>query len=391
MMIPSRRELAREYCVDLNVVQRAVSGLITDKILVAGVGRGTFVSTTVPIVDVADSGHRTIEPPREASSPIVSRMSATVGIVTQLWAYTETVREPDDNWPAAMLHAFEWQMASMPHVTVKYLEASRKGTETSEMAYMSRIKQLLDHGIDGLAVIMPPNSIVDQLEALVERSGLPIVLVHDGSRPSKSIPSVFYDSGYAGFQAAQHLIQRGYENISFYNPFAETWWASHRLEGVMSALRKAGRPLYPVISNAAGDNPDPERVDQRTATKQAAAEFLANRVDSWGIVAANDHAGHGLLDVASDMGLEAGRDFGLIGFDDLSDSRIVNMTSLHPPLDGMGAEAAKVLQSLMTGSTPVSETRLRSHLVSRSSTQSARDIESRQRRGQYVYSDTDRI
>ncbi len=364
MMIPSRRDLAREYCVDLNVVQRALSSLIADKTLVAGVGRGTFVaelSATAlrSVAPVASS-----EPPIERSS-IVSNVAATVGVVATMWAYNQSTREPHDNWPAAMLHAFEWGMASMPHVTVKFKNAK------SEL-YGSGVAELLAEGIDALALIMPSQETVAEVEILAERTGLPVVLIREEGDNVGGLPSVFYDGEYAGFQAAQHLVQRGYDNISFYNPFAEAWWTETRRFGVEAALRKAGKSL--VAGRDLGDRPQAGEVDQREAGREAGASFLANRLESCGIVAVNDHAGHGLLDAAAAMGLTAGRDFGLIGFDDLSESRVMDMTSLHPPLDAMGAEAAKLLQNSMAGIRTTTEVRLRSHLVSRSSTQSLRSV-----------------
>ena len=366
VMIPSRRDLARDYGVDLNVIQRALTPIIADKTLSAGVGRGTFVASTEGS-NGRNGQDGSYGPPVRRSDTPPAKFSATVGIVADIWQNNQDVIQPHDNWPAAMVRAFEWAMASTPLTTVIFREGTLNGQDFGPNAYLDRVRELIVEGVDGIALILPLDHHIPALERLMEESGIPFVSIGANAANSWKIPTVICDDQYDGYQAAQHLIQRGYRNISFFCPYAEEPWTAGRRAGVEAALRAVGRSLWKVSEDElempkAADSP------HRAVALKAAQAFVTHRVESWGVVAVNDFAGYGLLDAAKVTGLSPGADFGLIGFDDRGESRIKDMTSLHPPLDILGAEAAKLLQGRILGIKTTMEIRLRSHLVARSST-----------------------
>ncbi|HEY3332186.1 MAG TPA: substrate-binding domain-containing protein [Capsulimonadaceae bacterium] len=366
-LIPGRRELAKNYGVDLNTVQNAIRGLLDDGTLraegrsgtyVAGAGqasgRGRGLEAVTPLW-----GLRSDEP----------RSTTTVGIIGALWGYNETTRDPHDNWPAAILHAFECAMAVMPDSTVKFREIHHDDGGDRELPYYERLRELMAEGVDALAFISPPESMVADLEEIARRHKLPIVLIHHEAEGFGNLPSVSFDFEFGGFQAAHHLLLRGYENISVFNPYIDANYAPARIAGVELALRRAGRSLRRAPGDLLMPRAHPKPQGQRDNARLAARAYLAERLPSWGIVAVNDHAGHGLIDAAHDLGLTVGVDFGLIGFDDSSESRRLDMSSLHPPLDAMGTEAAKLLRSMLDGQQATTDVRLRSNLVARTSSQ----------------------
>ncbi len=87
-----------------------------------------------------------------------------------------------------------------------------------------------------------------------------------------------------------------------------------------------------------------------------------------GILAANDVTAIGVLQAARAAGQEAGKDFALIGFDDLPAACIGGLTSVRPPLEEMGEEAGRLLLRRLQGDYTSLQVRLRSLVVPRAST-----------------------
>jgi len=220
--------------------------------------------------------------------------------------------------------------------------------------------------VDGLILIWPSAADVDFVRRNVDTTKVPVVIVRTGG-VVEGMSCVLYDSGYAGFQAAEHLVQRGFENISFFNPYADEEWIVERRAGAEDALNKAGLQLGNVPENRSV-KVLAEHSEQAQVAYDAGLEYLRNRRPSWGIIAANDHAAHGLLKAAPECGMRVGVDFGLIGFDDWLKSRELDLSSVHPPLYGMGQEGSRILLAQIAGERDSRVVHMRSHLVARAST-----------------------
>ena len=106
----------------------------------------------------------------------------------------------------------------------------------------------------------------------------------------------------------------------------------------------------------------------QTAAINAAKTLLANSGEPSGIIAGNDHGALAFMEAARTLGKVAGRDYGLIGFDDLPQSRSAGLTTLRPPVESMGEEAARLVLRWMGGDRTETQVRLRSHLIARTST-----------------------
>jgi len=74
------------------------------------------------------------------------------------------------------------------------------------------------------------------------------------------------------------------------------------------------------------------------------------------------------MHAAQAAGLMAGVDYGLIGFDDNPDATKEGISTMRPPLEAMGEEAARIAVQALRGQTTTAQVRLRSHLIVRAST-----------------------
>lgn len=356
-----RRELAARYGVAPMTIQQAINQLIADGAIRAENGRGTYVQS-IPNVSVAQ-GNPVVVAPQRIARRSQRRAPMTIGVISNPWAQDEDTVELSDNWPAAILRAFEWQMSSEDGVILRSVIADHSES-------VNALASLVDEGMAGCVVIVGSMSENDDVSSLISSVNVPLVIA--GGIHSLRIPSVFYDSEHAGFQAGRHLLQRGYRKIAFYCPFREVDWIEQRRSGLKAALADEGVTLTEIDCTA--PKTVPSSSTQPEDSYQYAKRYLRDSIVGLGIVAANDHAAHGLLKAASELGLRAGTDFGIIGFDDRSRSRRVDMTSLHPPLDAIGAEAAKLLMHLIDGNCATTQIRLQSYLIPRGSTRPVNQV-----------------
>jgi len=357
-----RREMAAKYGVAQMAVQQAMNMLMAEGVVRAESGRGTYVAKLPD--SVATSEQSPIRRPRSNEPTDLSHL--TIAVISPQWCDDPTFQGRDDDWPGAILRSFEWKVSSAIGARLRYVDCYdllMRGDHES-------VARSIDDDVAALAIITFDSAAMATATTVAENATIPVVRVVIGERPFGRQPCVFYDNAYAGYQAARHLIASGYETITTFCPFAEKWWSESRLSGVREAIAESGSDFSQITVE--GDLPEPDECNQTEFAYEKAPPFLARLGENCGVVAINDHAGYGLLKAAQEVGMQAGRDFGLVGFDDRSPSRKFDMTSLHPPLDAMGGEAAKLLLMHIEGDRATAEVRLQSHLVVRGSTRRLR-------------------
>jgi LacI family transcriptional regulator len=86
-----------------------------------------------------------------------------------------------------------------------------------------------------------------------------------------------------------------------------------------------------------------------------------------GVIAQNDHVGVGFLQAARELGMTAGRDYALVGFDDITEAIINGMSTMRPPIEAMGEAAAQAVIDALQGRPTRGHIRMRSQLIVRAS------------------------
>ncbi len=160
-----------------------------------------------------------------------------------------------------------------------------------------------------------------------------------------------YDQTQFGYLAGSHLVANGYRRLIILRPFLEPW-LEQRIAGVQQAAKHAGRTVScTVVSLATMLIADSLLSMSPVALTVALAPLLADwHPDEDGttaLVVPSDRIGLTLLPILRAAGHEPGRDFGIIGFDDIPEGRAAGLSTVRPPLEAMGERAAVLLLEAM--------------------------------------------
>jgi LacI family transcriptional regulator len=198
----------------------------------------------------------------------------------------------------------------------------------------------------------------------------PVVMV-DASSPNYD--SVYMDNRLGGEMAARTLVgfDGTFHAMTVRQELDEALSSSafpDRLAGFLEVLAANGKILAEGKARVVSFNLDSART--------AAREILTNFKPPINIFAAADLLALGVIDEAERMGLEVGRDVRLIGFDDHPWTAERQLTTLHQPIEAMGAAAAELLMDRLNGyDGPPRQVRFEARLIERGSTLAGSDLD----------------
>ena len=350
-MLPSRVALAREHGVSLSTVQQAVSHLIGEGVLYADGGRGTFVAQAA----------QPAAPARPASDRRPLMDSPVLGIVDVTALRIHALRADAYGWIDVIATHLESAFQNVGGLTHCFDPPPGAGDVPPEAA----VEALLKEGADALAFIGVFDQPAPDLAGLLDWRRTPAVYVSADEMPGP-FPHVFYDNRLAGFEAAEHLRRCGYGPLAFFGR-ERAPWSEQRQAGAREA---AGGEIERVFTLRDAGLTD--EAAQRAAVGRAVEQLFSAAPDGpasrWGVIADNDLLAMAWQDAAAEQGRVAGRDYGLVGFDNHPLSRGRGLTTLRPPLEALGEQAARMLLHQLRGDKSGIQARLRSSLLPRTST-----------------------
>ena len=333
-MLPSRRELAKQYSVELKTLQRAMAPLLDDQLLWADGKRGTLV-ISIPKAAPAE---------RSSDNALAGAM---IGVLH----------------PGLYIHT--WSQIFLRTVDREFSRAGASSVFRRNTDAPTAVRELISRGcaaiiIDGIHGVIP----IDEILATVD-GRVPVVFVSN-EELKRPVLSVYYDSFDAGYQVGEHLAKRGYQDI-LYVAGCDEAWVQHRLNGLTTALAAAGLPAESLRLSVSllGSVDGQYNEAGYEAASQAFAEQLPDAV-----VGCNDRTALGVARAVAEYGKTVGQDIALIGFDDDPEARVLGLPTLQPPLEEMAVEAARLAASALTKGTASQRSCLHSHLIERSSTAS---------------------
>ncbi|MFC4942521.1 LacI family DNA-binding transcriptional regulator [Pseudonocardia sp. GCM10023141] len=185
------------------------------------------------------------------------------------------------------------------------------------------------------------------------------------SRRVEGFLSSTTDDYLGGCLAARHLLELGFTDVAVLagQPYAST--AIDRTAGFTDTYRSAGHPVphdhvaWGPFDTAGG--------------RSAMQTVLATGATPDAVFATNDFAAIGAIGGLRDVGLVAGVDVALVGYNDvpLAEALPTPLTTIHSPRHEMGRTAVELIVQLLRGEQPES-VRLTPELRVRESTLAAR-------------------
>ncbi|CAI0709914.1 Catabolite control protein [Serratia entomophila] len=208
--------------------------------------------------------------------------------------------------------------------------------EDEESAF---IEDMFAHGVRG--IIVAASDIRKTHFVRAAERGMMIVSYDNRfsdsmAEDTRLFDSVSMDNAEAGRLAAQHLIERGCQDVVFATEATLTMSRNHKIEGFLAALRHHRLPLRQRVieGKARSEYGDSEMFELGLTL---AAKILALQPRPDGIVAINDALGIGLMAGLRAAGVRVPAEVSIVGIDNISLSGLADpgLTSVMPPLAEM--------------------------------------------------------
>ena len=141
--------------------------------------------------------------------------------------------------------------------------------------------------------------------------------------------------------AVDHLVERGHRRIAFLGWPAGSDVGDDRQGGWQRALQRHG--IAP--------GPQAQALEDLVEARARAADLLESPEPPTAIVCASDVLAVGVLHTVRRLGLRAGEDVAVTGFDDSPTAALIEpaLTSVRQPLEQVAAEVVRVLGDLLPG------------------------------------------
>ncbi len=197
------------------------------------------------------------------------------------------------------------------------------------------IASMREHGISGLILSPARATEAADLKPLVA-AGIPVV-VAVRNVPGAKASSVVSDNREGIFVAVRHLVSLGHRRIAFLGGFRDTAVFGERLAGYRAAAAVCGLDC--------GEDLIVDSPPSRAGGAEAIERALSIGEKPTAAVCFNDAVAFGVCDGLRARALEPGRDFAVIGFDDVIEAKtaVPALTTVSVDPQGIGRRAAQLL------------------------------------------------
>jgi LacI family transcriptional regulator len=222
------------------------------------------------------------------------------------------------------------------------------------------LRVLRERQVDG--ALIASTRMADATITGLRADGFPFVLVNRATRGSSDL-AVTVDNRHAAGEAIAHLAALGHRRIAQVAGPHTTATGAERVAGARRALLSRGLDASVVVEAEAWS----ESAGYRAARRLLIAD------PPTAIFGANDLIALGVLRAAREAGLRVPDDLSVVGFNDIGESALIDLTTVHVPQEEMGAAAARLLIGALERE-PIAERRvvLAARMVVRGSTAAPR-------------------
>jgi LacI family transcriptional regulator len=235
-------------------------------------------------------------------------------------------------------------------------------TYESEAEEIDYIRLLIQRRIDGVLLVPATNS-SGSLE-LLQKHGLPVVVLDRRARFEERVDEVRTDSEAGAYAIVNHLLELGHRRIAVLTGPEGVSTSADRVAGYRRARAEKGlasepeQVLFGEYNEASGF--------------EMTRKILAGRPRPTAIFAANNFIAFGAIRALREVGMQTPEDMSIVVFDDLPPSWNLDpfLTVVAQPAYEIGRQAAELMLERLAGKAP-SEPRtivLPSEMITRRST-----------------------
>ncbi len=210
-----------------------------------------------------------------------------------------------------------------------------------ELDFLDRLQARF---VDGLLLVTSHADHGGELRESLTKCGHVVLLDEDVQ--GTTAPRILADNFAGAVMATQELIGAGHRNVVHVTGKRGLGCVEERLDGFLSVLREAG--LDTNENQILCGQREPYEFDTGAA---AFGELWSRPVRPTAIFAATDGIAMGILSAAREMGLVAGRDYSIVGFDDLPFSRFLDppLTTVRQSASAFGKLGVSILVEMIKG------------------------------------------
>lgn len=302
--MPAFRALARKFEASIPTVQRAISMLVSEGILISKVGSGTYVSERR------------------------NNKSRLIGI---LLPYTGML---GDNFLAVAQHRMREVFQQNGYIPViVYPQGGTRGEERMREE-LFLIEQLMSQEVAGL-IVGSASDVDSPFWRKLRFFNLPIVCFNNIGRAADQFDFVASDNEQGGVLAAERLIEAGKVPAIILADQLESDAVSRRVRGFCATFADAGLPAPEVVN-----------LDSCFGSSTLIGDRLLEKIKKHkGVFAVNDTYAVKTLTALRDDGVKVPEEIAVIGFDDgdICEHVTPRLDSIRQSAGLMGEKAARLL------------------------------------------------
>lgn len=318
----------------------------------AGVSKSTVSLVLQGATSVKEETRKSVRQAMTEIGYVYNRSAATLRSSTSglIGLVINDLRNPFFTEFAAL---FQMELANAGFATVL------ANTDENPKLQSQMISSLVEHGVAGFIISPAYGDEVSALSVLDAANTPTLQVFRTLERDGGTFPLLAPDYLTGGRLAAEHLLEQGCKRIAFLGGLDGRPVTRERMAGYLSVLE--GTKQEPLTLTGQST---------RAFGKAMAAQLRAEHPDVDGVICFNDLVALGVLSACPELGLKAGQDLRVVGFDDIEDGQ-----SSYPPLttvscnipDFAASAARQIVTWIKDGAVPPPEARSPVRLVIRAS------------------------
>lgn len=213
------------------------------------------------------------------------------------------------------------------------------GSPQREEGYLG---EFLSRKADGI-ILITPRVPLEQVTDLAKR--LPLVLINEPRAP-KGVASVGIDDYAALGELTDQMLAMGHRSIAYLAGDERAGIAARRRAGFLDAMSRHGLTGAVISAGATMQH-----------GREAMSRLLEGGEKPSCVLCYNDEVALGAMVYAMEKGVDIPQDISFCGFDDIPTASLPwpSLTTVHQPTYEVGAQAARLLLSLIGGAPPPPE------------------------------------